>query len=130
MFFGFDISNSNNLGEQLNVGMNDQGNYVGLGISAISVISLILLFPALYYQIKGLCKHKESPRSKFLNDKIKIHADGSIGEASDDSSMFVRPSDDWNPQSSTNQASFLTPKYMSVKEDSCCYQNTKRTTLL
>ena len=107
--------------------------FIGIGITALNLFCLLIVFPIFFSQITSLCNTQTIAtldKNKVEVDKNKVKVEGIEEEVSDDSSMFVRVSDDWNPKSSANQASFLTPKRIKIREESCCFQSTRSTEFL
>lgn len=75
--------------------------------------------PTFISQVRNICKQESHPKIGEDDAREKL-TDGLALEISDSTSMFLRPSDDWNPQSMVNEASFLALKVKSNKKETCC----------
>ncbi|OMJ67621.1 hypothetical protein SteCoe_35170 [Stentor coeruleus] len=99
---------------------------IGLIISSINAIGLLFVIPVFYLQLR-LCwvnKHiKTRAKRKIEISDVVVYK--SILEGSDTTSMLEKPFDDWNPQSITNQVSFLAPRIGSMNNISCCQHSTR-----
>lgn len=106
--------------------LSEDRRIISLAIAGINAICLIIVIPVFYFQLRICCGNREN-RAR-AQSKVSVPErlmDKSIVELSDTPSMFVRPSEEWNPQSVSNQVSFLTPKIGAMNNPSCCMQNTK-----
>ena len=102
--------------------MPDKSRPLSLGITAISALCLLLVLPIFLTQVRSIFKVDTFAKASGRRSPLPKGSEGTgMLETSDASSMFLRPSDEWNPQSVMNQASFLTPKSLiGKKNQGCC----------
>lgn len=86
----------------------------------------MFVVPVFYLQLR-LCWVNKNTQTN-IKRKVKTSDEimyKSVLEDSDTTSMLEKPSEDWNPQSITNQVSFLAPKIGSMNNTSCYQHNTR-----
>lgn len=100
----------------------DESRPLSLGVTAISGLCLGLVMPVFLMQVRSIFRKEAAGRESCRRTAVPRESEGTIMmEKSDASSMFLRPSDDWNPHSVLKMASFLTPKSLiRKKSEGCC----------